>query len=154
MTEDHDDRPRGDDTREDREPAAEGPWYSGGLGFSCTECGRCCSGPHGYVWLTDADLLELARALELELDELGRRYVRRVGRRYALVDGRGGDCVFLCEGRCSVYDARPRQCRSYPWWKENLASPEAWAAEAEQCEGIREDAPVVPAAAIRRALKG
>jgi Fe-S-cluster containining protein len=26
----------------------------------------------------------------------------------------GGDCVFLNDGKCSVYNARPRACRNYP----------------------------------------
>ena len=33
-------------------------------------------------------------------------------------------------------EARPKQCRSYPWWPRLLASPEEWHKEEAKCEGI------------------
>ena len=46
-------------------------------------------------------------------------------------------CPFLTqEGTCGVYLARPMQCRTWPFWAENLESPEAWAATAAICPGI------------------
>jgi len=36
---------------------------------------------------------------------------------------------------CQVYEARPRQCRTWPFWNSNLASPAAWRQTAEQCPG-------------------
>jgi len=39
-------------------------------------------------------------------------------------------------GRCSVHEAKPAACRTYPFWPENLASPYEWAREAALCEGI------------------
>jgi len=34
--------------------------------------------------------------------------------------------VFLKDKQCTVYPVRPAQCRTFPWWKENLSSKEAW----------------------------
>ena len=82
----------------------------------------------------------LAAALSLPVDEFGRRHLRRVGTRYALLENSvTGDCVLLREGLCSVHDARPQQCRTFPFWPRNLVSPEAWRAAAEDCEGIAPD---------------
>ncbi len=66
--------------------------------------------------------------LKLEVAEFERRYVRQVGIRKSLIEFPNGDCVFFHgESRsCQVYDARPRQCRTWPFWNSNLASPEAW----------------------------
>lgn len=48
-----------------------------------------------------------------------------------------GRCSLLAsDGRCSVHEARPAACRTYPFWPENLASPYEWAREASFCEGI------------------
>ena len=115
----------------------EGPWYRGGLRFECSGCGDCCSGQHGYVWLEMPDLRRLADFLELSLDDFGRRYLRRVGRSYSLLDDpETGDCVFLEDRRCSVHSVRPAQCRRYPFWPKILRSPRSWQQESTCCEGI------------------
>ena len=120
------------------------PWYADGLRFECTQCGRCCTGGHGFVWLEDADIVAIAAHLGASLDDFGRRYVRRVGDRYALLESpTDGACVFLSGDRCSIYDARPAQCRRFPFWDRWLQSPERWCEAAEECEGIRPDAPLV-----------
>jgi hypothetical protein len=72
---------------------------------------------------------------------LGREHLRRVGRRYSLTeDQRSGDCCFL-EHRygkrtCAIYPVRPLQCRTWPFWDANLASPKDWAAAAKDCPGM------------------
>ena len=39
---------------------------------------------------------------------------------------------------CSVYEARPMQCRTWPFWKVNLASRQAWESvkKATPCPGM------------------
>ena len=45
------------------------PWYADGLRFACTRCGNCCTGPPGAVWINEAEARQLARRLELTLDQ-------------------------------------------------------------------------------------
>lgn len=54
------------------------------------------------------------------------------------------DCIFLRGTECIVNDAKPLQCRTYPYWPE-LMDPEAWEAErSDVCEGIdHEEAPQI-----------
>jgi uncharacterized protein len=113
------------------------PWYQEGLKFSCTGCGDCCTGAPGYVWVNKAEIEALAAALRITPEEFQRRYVRMVGIRKSLIEFANGDCVFFHgESRtCQVYDARPRQCRTWPFWQSNLASPAAWQDTAERCRG-------------------
>lgn len=111
-------------------------WYRDGLPFACTQCGHCCT-TEGYVWVDRREALEIADHLGLTLAELGRRYLRKVGRRNALTDRSDGACVFWDEG-CTIYPARPGQCRTFPFWKENIASEAAWLETARDCEGIGE----------------
>ena len=127
------------------------PWYAAGLRFACTGCGRCCTGRDGYVWVTVGEIRALAARLGLTLDGFGRRYLRRFESRYALLDGPGGDCVFLSDKSCVVYEQRPAQCRAFPWWPANLRSPAAWNEAATFCEGICDAAPVVAADVIEPA---
>ena len=112
-------------------------WYADGLRFSCTQCGDCCTGEPGYVWLTRAEIRRLARFLEVTVNDFGERYLRQVGRRYSLIERPNGDCAFYDKG-CSVYPVRPLQCRSYPFWHENLESSEAWLEVADECPGVNQ----------------
>ncbi|MBI1853585.1 MAG: YkgJ family cysteine cluster protein [Planctomycetes bacterium] len=114
----------------------EREWIGEGLRFGCTQCGHCCSIP-GFVWVTEAEAAALATHLGLSLDAFGRRYLRRVGDRVSLVERSDGPCIFLGEDRrCTVYAARPRQCRTFPFWPGLVNSPETWAAVKETCPGI------------------
>jgi uncharacterized protein len=116
------------------------PWYSGGLSFECTQCGNCCSGPStGFVWVDESEWNAIAIAIGMSdrMDEFERKFTRRVGNRTSLVEYSDGDCIFLDpETRgCSVYDARPLQCRTWPFWQSNLESPKDWALTAKGCPG-------------------
>jgi uncharacterized protein len=113
------------------------PWYQEGLKFGCTGCGDCCTGAPGYVWVNKAEIEALAKAIGIDVAEFERRYVRKIGIRKSLIEWGNGDCVFFHgESRtCQVYDVRPRQCRTWPFWPSNLNSPETWADTAERCRG-------------------
>lgn len=64
------------------------------------------------------------------------RFVRRVGSRYSLIEKPGGDCVFWERERgCTVYEARPEQCRTWPFWPDNVETPEDWARTESICPG-------------------
>lgn len=113
------------------------PWYHKGLRFTCSQCGDCCTGAPGYVWVNKQEIAEMAAVLgETDIAEFERKYVRKVGIRKSLVEFSNGDCVFLDESRkCQVYNARPRQCRTWPFWESNLKSPAAWEETCEVCPG-------------------
>ena len=132
----------------------EEPWYSQGLRFKCTGCGRCCTGSPGVVWVTEDEIVALAEYLSLSLEDFVTKYIRLVDDRFALEeDPKNYDCVFLKDKRCTVYEKRPSQCRTYPWWVHNLTSKEEWLAEAMHCEGINhKDAPLVPYEEIKQQL--
>jgi Fe-S-cluster containining protein len=117
-------------------------WYAGGLCFECRVCGRCCSGPgEGYIWVARPEIELIAKHLHLTPGELRRKYLRRVGLRTTIIeDELTRDCIFLqmIDGakRCGIYAVRPAQCRSWPFWPENLASPDDWNRAAFRCPGV------------------
>jgi uncharacterized protein len=115
----------------------EQPWYRDGLRFKCAQCGGCCTGEPGNVWVNQEEIATLAAALRLDADEFQRRYVRRVGPRRSLVELPNGDCVFFDSQRklCELYSVRPRQCRTWPFWNSNLATPAAWEQVCRCCPG-------------------
>ena len=133
--------------------ASARPWYHQGLRFMCTGCGACCTGS-GRVWLTEAEMYTLAESLELDVNIFVDRHVERREGRWSLRENQStGECVFLSDGRCQVYLARPRQCRTFPWWPTTLSQPEAWQEARRVCEGIdHPEAPLVQLEDIREAL--
>jgi Fe-S-cluster containining protein len=105
--------------------------------FRCQRSGNCCARPEGEVFVTPADVARIAKHLRLSEEAVRARFVARRGDR--LIDAPGGRCVFLKDGReaaCGIYPARPKQCRSWPFWPELLRSPESLAEARRLCPGI------------------
>jgi Fe-S-cluster containining protein len=104
------------------------PWYVEGLRFACTACGKCCHN-HGdgfaYVFSTRAERKALAQHFGLSLRAFEARYCTREAGRISFAS-RGDACIFLEDGRCSVYGLRPKQCRTFPFWPELLTDRETW----------------------------
>ena len=44
----------------------KGEWYHEGLRFECTQCGKCCSGAPGFVWVDDGEVAAMAQVMEME----------------------------------------------------------------------------------------
>lgn len=118
--------------------AAEKPWYADGLRFTCSQCGDCCTGAPGYVWVNKQEIQDLAdEVADGDVAAFEARYVRKVGIRKSLREFSDGSCVlFDRESRkCTVYGQRPRQCRTWPFWESNTRTPEHWADTCEICPG-------------------
>jgi Fe-S-cluster containining protein len=110
-------------------------WYADGLRFECTQCGSCCTGPPGAVWFTPEEGRSMAAKLGLDEATFYQRYARRLDEGWSLTETKteqGFDCVFLdrqsIPGKaiCSMYEVRPIQCRTWPFWPENLRTKRHW----------------------------
>jgi Fe-S-cluster containining protein len=112
------------------------PWYVEGLRFGCTRCGQCCTGAPGYVWVTQQDIERMAAAKGMSAREFYVEFVVDYGERMSLAERANYDCVLLEDGLCSVYAARPMQCRTFPFWADNLKSRRAWRRTGRECPGI------------------
>ena len=110
--------------------------------FECRVCGRCCSGPgEGYIWVAKPEVELIAAHLNLTPDELRRKYMRQVGLRMSIIeDNPSKDCIFLqrIDGvkQCRIYSVRPGQCRTWPFWSENLMGLNEWNQAGVRCPGI------------------
>ena len=119
-------------------------WYADGLRFSCTQCGNCCTGPPGYVFFTDDEAEAMATRLELTVGEFRKKHAHKAYGEWSLNETKtefGYDCIFLVrdeEGKagCSIYEDRPKQCRTWPFWPENLRSQRNWLTVAKNCPGV------------------
>jgi len=118
------------------------PWYGKGLNFTCSQCGDCCTGAPGTVWVSDDEMLEIAEYLDKPIGEIRLFHTRIIRGRVSLTEFANGDCTFF-DGRtrkCTVYAARPIQCRTWPFWDSHLATPEAWERVCDKCPGAGQGA--------------
>lgn len=113
------------------------PWYHKGLRFECTQCGVCCSGDPGYVWVDQAEIDAMAVEMEMSTDAFESKFIRRVGAQKSLREYPNGDCILLDpENRtCLVYQARPIQCRNWPFWDSTVESKKDWKETCGECPG-------------------
>jgi hypothetical protein len=122
------------------------PWYQDGLCFACTRCGNCCTGEPGSVRVDEGEAATLARYIGLDLADFHERHARVLpDGAISLREKPNGECVFWSRALgCTVYAVRPRQCRTWPFWRANLASLAHWRTAARGCPGI-DQGPLHPA---------
>ena len=99
----------------------------------------------------------MAKKLDITVDDFYKRYTRKIGVKWSLIenviDGKF-DCTFLDrtteKPSCKLYEARPSQCRSWPFWLENLQSEASWlrAKRRTPCPGM-DSGKLIPASEIR-----
>jgi Fe-S-cluster containining protein len=139
-------------------PAPNSEWFTQpsahgdgtGLRFSCTMCGNCCSGPEGYVLVTDVEVAALARRKGLPVEAFAAKFTHMTAEGRSLTEhvvtlpGRGEvrDCIFLDRATipgkavCGVYEDRPAQCRTWPFWPSVVTSRQTWERAMRICPGI------------------
>ena len=109
------------------------------LRFECTQCGECCKfrGEYAYVYVNRDEIRALADHLQLPVTTFRERYTFRDENGWTQLKTIDVGCVFLgTGGRCSVYEARPTQCRTFPFWRDFVRDG-AWTDEVRSlCEGI------------------
>ncbi len=118
----------------------EDPWYSEGLCFNCTQCGNCCSGSPGYVWVTLDEIKEIEGYLKKQSISLG-PYLRRSKGQFSLIEKSSGDCIFLQrldsgKALCQIHPAKPSQCGKWPFWNTILKTENDWEKQATDCPGM------------------
>jgi Fe-S-cluster containining protein len=90
---------------------------------TCETCrGECCRWG-GYVWVTEEEIQAMAELMNLELEAFADEYVKaaygRLSLQERLRDGEYHCCLFdRFNNRCLVYQARPEQCRTFPFWEQ------------------------------------
>lgn len=93
--------------------------------YRCSLCGNCCRNVKDQLMLEPLDACRLARFLRVRGQA---EYLEDVYSCYAHPDvidsypifllnttSPNDTCVFLKDGRCSIYEARPKVCRLYPF---------------------------------------
>lgn len=118
------------------------PFFAAGLRFECTRCSACCRHDPGFVFLTQKDLDVLVAHFNMTEKEFKATYCRIVDfgfiKRLSLKEKNNYDCIFWSEPGCTLYGARPLQCRAFPFWPRNVSSKPDWDDAAQHCPGMNQ----------------
>ncbi|WP_096018907.1 YkgJ family cysteine cluster protein [Campylobacter lanienae] len=107
----------------------------------CDECGgKCCTGESGYIWISEDEIRSLGEYLGYKTELIKEIFLDKFGNRYSIKEKpyKGGfACIFFDEKNknCSIYEYRPNQCRSFPFWehfKRNFKELE------RECIGVKQ----------------
>ncbi|NQZ00320.1 MAG: YkgJ family cysteine cluster protein [Bdellovibrionales bacterium] len=108
--------------------------------FECQGSGKCCvsRGEYGHVYLTLQDRKDMAKAMGIPTASFTKTHCTNDDGVYRLKDNADGpECRFLnSKKQCDVYEGRPTQCRTWPFWPENM-NAKTWTKEiATFCPGV------------------
>lgn len=113
------------------------------LPFECTACGKCCK-TIGNVFMTPDEVVEAADFLNVTTSAFVKEYSSKILESSTVSSLQeepwillkdtttdiGPACIFLDldTNFCKIYEARPVQCSTYPFWS-NVMEVEKWNAE-------------------------
>ena len=114
-------------------------FYKNGIQFQCQGSSNCCvsRGSYGYVYLSEKDINRLSKFMKLSTGNFIKLYCDMTdGYNHLKEINKNGECQFLINKKCTVYKARPNQCRTWPFWKENM-NAKKWNNEIKKfCPGV------------------
>ena len=130
-------------------------WFDKAISFSCTACGKCCkSNGATRVFVNSKEIENIASVMNISVDAVNKEYITTVlgndGTELNSLKKHSSknQCVFLDGNKCSIYSARPTQCRTYPYWPHIMIGEAEWRAEAVSCEGIKLGADALAVSAV------
>ena len=108
-----------------------------GIRFECVPgCIKCCAIP-GMVFVKKAEIPKMAKHFGMEEELFIEKYLaRHWADVYNLNFPDTEPCMFLTEKGCAIYEARPDQCRTFPFWPENMSNASSWKTAKKLCPGI------------------
>ena len=100
---------------QNHESSESAPWYSDGLKFECTQCGNCCTGAPGAVWISDEELHEIADHLDKSIGEVRLMHTRIVRGKLSLREYANGDLrLSLMASRAAAQFMKPGRSNVAP----------------------------------------
>src|SRR3989338_929103 len=91
--------------------------------FQCTNAGECCTNPSTQIAVTLGDIMRIKQFTKLPIEKIIPHYVAvnpfgdpEKPQTFDLELGLNIPCRFREGNRCTIYKARPLNCRLFPYW--------------------------------------
>ena len=110
-------------------------FFDNGLRFECQQCGRCCTGSPGTIYVSPWEISQIGEFLGIPASDFINMYLYPFRDSYSIREHPDGRCSFYDHG-CVIYPVRPAQCKSFPFWFGNLRSETRWRRISRECPGI------------------
>jgi hypothetical protein len=109
----------------------------GGLQFSCTKCGKCCTSQSGVVLVSAAERKRIADRMRISVEEFERLCTWSYDEHVRTLKTTPQGCILFDPNTrlCTVHGDHPLQCRTYPMWIGNVKTREAWESVKDKCPG-------------------
>jgi hypothetical protein len=105
--------------------------------FECKNSGNCCRA-EGVVVASPQEVEKMAALLKLDIVTFLNRYTKRKNGWTVIADkGFRQNCFLDHCNKCSIYEARPSACRTYPNWDYIWESEASLYKESSQCRGLQ-----------------
>ena len=103
--------------------------------FHCRECGGCCRGDIGTkkIMVDSADIKLIARTTKYSKKKVLTLMEIKEGGKYLPTP-----CPFLSDNSCSIYQSRPKACRSFPWVGDTIEDGVLYPTLNITCPSIKE----------------
>jgi len=130
-------------------------WYDKGLFFKCIQCGKCCTGFPGFIWILKDEIKTISSFLHIKESKFFKKYTKIICNKISLKEILPSyDCIFLKNKKCSIYKVRPLQCKTSPFWPQNMISKKAWEDNIEKhCPGAKNKTSKISKNKIEEILK-
>lgn len=90
--------------------------------LACSSCqAKCCTGESGYIHVNASEMESISKFLDLSIEDFTQNYLFKNGYKYSIKERKFGDsyeCAFYdrASNGCVIYEVRPTQCRTFPFW--------------------------------------
>ena len=127
-------------------------WEKESPRFECqSDCFKCCT-KSGIVYFDNISIKNASKITKLSPSSFKKKFLKQDDGQWIHEVENGNSCAFLTLDGCSIHFGKPVQCRSYPFWHENMTSMNMWKFVSSFCPGI-DSGPHIAVSTIRNFLK-
>ena len=109
---------------------------------ACSTClAKCCTGESGYIYVNKIEIETIAKLLNIDIRVFVNEYLLKKGYKYSIKEVKYNDsyeCLFYDResNGCKIYEARPLQCKTFPFWDYYKTRIDELK---EECIGVMDD---------------